>query len=178
MPDYTKGKIYKLVSHQTDNIYIGSTCQPLCERKSKHKNAYKRFQSGKFKYITSYEIVKFDDVQIILLENCPCENREQLLARERFYIENTNNCINKHIPTRTKKEHYEDNKEKNAEKRKEYVKKNADKIKQYKVEWREQNKEKIKKNGNEVYICSCGMEVRKNYKYDHERTKIHKSKNV
>lgn len=30
MPDYNKGKIYSLRSHQTNDIYIGSTCQKLC----------------------------------------------------------------------------------------------------------------------------------------------------
>lgn len=37
MPDYSKGKIYKLCSNQTDNVYIGSTTQELSFRLSDHK---------------------------------------------------------------------------------------------------------------------------------------------
>jgi hypothetical protein len=32
MPDYKNGKIYKLWSHEGDDIYIGSTVQPLYKR--------------------------------------------------------------------------------------------------------------------------------------------------
>jgi hypothetical protein len=32
MPDYSNGKIYKLVSDKTDMIYIGSTVRSLKER--------------------------------------------------------------------------------------------------------------------------------------------------
>ena len=28
MPDYNKGKIYKIVDNTNNNIYIGSTCEP------------------------------------------------------------------------------------------------------------------------------------------------------
>ena len=34
MPDYSKSKIYKLVSNHTNDIYIGSTCQSLSMRKA------------------------------------------------------------------------------------------------------------------------------------------------
>jgi predicted GIY-YIG superfamily endonuclease len=41
MPDYSNGKIYKLVSDKTAMIYIGSTTQDLNERLSGHKNEFK-----------------------------------------------------------------------------------------------------------------------------------------
>ena len=37
MPNYQNGKIYCIRSHQTDNIYIGSTTQKLCVRMAEHK---------------------------------------------------------------------------------------------------------------------------------------------
>jgi hypothetical protein len=37
MPDYKNGKIYKLWSPEGDEIYIGSTIQPLYARLSAHK---------------------------------------------------------------------------------------------------------------------------------------------
>lgn len=41
MPDYTNGKIYKLWSFQTDQIYISLTIQLLCQHLAKHKTNYK-----------------------------------------------------------------------------------------------------------------------------------------
>ena len=41
MPNYQNGKIYKLVSPHTDEIYIGSTVARLCKRFGNHKNLVK-----------------------------------------------------------------------------------------------------------------------------------------
>jgi predicted GIY-YIG superfamily endonuclease len=38
MPDYQKGKIYKLWSPQGNEIYIGSTINPLAKRLGHHKS--------------------------------------------------------------------------------------------------------------------------------------------
>ena len=37
LPDYSKGKIYKLVSNKTDDVYIGSCLMTLSTRLSKHR---------------------------------------------------------------------------------------------------------------------------------------------
>ena len=37
MCDYENGKIYKIVNDVDDDIYIGSTTQPLCKRFGDHK---------------------------------------------------------------------------------------------------------------------------------------------
>jgi hypothetical protein len=180
MVNYQNGKIYKLVSFQTDKIYIGSTCEKLTVRKAKHKANYKSFLQGKGHVVTAFEILKYDDVDIILLENCPCENKEQLHKKERFYIENTNNCVNKYIPTRTDKEYYEDNiekikkyreqnKEKIALKTKQYTEKNKNRISENKKQYYQRNKAQMQV----VYTCSCGHEVRKCNKKRHERTNKH-----
>ena len=144
MPDYTKGKIYCLRSHQTDDVYVGSTVESLSNRKAKHKNAYKRFLNGKSNYVTSFEIIKYDDCYIELIEDCPCENKEQLSKKEGEYIRNMD-CINKYVAGRTVKEYREDNKEKIKEKAKEYRENNKEKIKEY----YEDNKEKIKEKAKE-----------------------------
>jgi|LakMenEpi03Aug12_release.lakeMendotaPanAssembly.Ray.scaffolds.fasta_scaffold1036812_2 hypothetical protein len=109
MVNYANAKIYKLVSFQTDKIYIGSTCEALSLRKAKHKANYKMFVKSQKKYTTSFEILKLGDTDIILLENCPCNSKEELHKRERYFIENTPNCVNKNIPTRKQKEYYETN---------------------------------------------------------------------
>ena len=115
MPNYANGKIYKLVSNHTDDIYIGSSTQSLAVRKAEHVKHYKRYLDEKFAFITSFEIIKHGDVDIILLENYPCESKEELHSRERHWIEKLD-CVNKRIPGRNHSEsckaYYERNKDK------------------------------------------------------------------
>jgi hypothetical protein len=119
MPNYQKGKIYKIYSNNTDKIYYGSTTERLSQRLAKHRCGFKRYKEGKYGYCSVNEILFFDDVKIILVENVPCNSIEELHAREQFYIIN-NNCVNKQISGRTKEEYRELHKEKNKEYCKKY----------------------------------------------------------
>jgi hypothetical protein len=104
MVNYQLGKIYKIVDNTNGNIYIGSTCEErLCTRFQHHKSHYKSYLEGKAKYIASFEILKNNDYDIILIENVQCENRDQLLTRERHHID-SNVCINKNRPKLSKDE--------------------------------------------------------------------------
>jgi hypothetical protein len=109
MVNYSNGKIYKLVSFSTDNVYYGSTCSPLSKRLAGHRKNYKCWKNGKGKYTTSFDVVQCDDVEIVLVENINCVSKEQLYAAERKHIED-NTCVNKVHPGRTRKQHYKDNK--------------------------------------------------------------------
>jgi hypothetical protein len=130
MPDFKQGKIYCLRSHQTDDIYIGSTTQTLSRRKAEHRRMYKRWQNGELNYITSFELTKHDDCYIELLEEYPCDNRNQLERREGQLIRETD-CVNKCIAGRTIKEWVEENKEKVGDYQKKYREENKEKIKKY-----------------------------------------------
>jgi hypothetical protein len=95
MTDYDNGKNYTIRSHQTTDIYIGSTTQSLAKRFGCHKSSYKSFESKKSKkYCTSYILMKYDDAYIELLENYPCESKELLLKREGEFIR-AMDCVNK-----------------------------------------------------------------------------------
>jgi hypothetical protein len=112
MVNYENSKIYKIVCNVTGLCYIGSTTLKLSQRLSKHKNNYKRYKNGKCHNVTSFKVLENDDYDIILLEKVQnCTSKEELYARERYYIEN-NDCVNRCIVGRTQKEYYEDNKEK------------------------------------------------------------------
>lgn len=89
MIDYSKGKIYKIVSSQTEKIYIGSTVKhKLCDRMSLHRNEYKKYKEGtKNKYISSFDILKYADAKIVLIESFPCTCKEELNAREQYYLD-------------------------------------------------------------------------------------------
>ena len=75
-----------------------------------HKASCKRWKEGKFHYVTSFQIIDRGNYSYSLIETVECEDRKQLEAQERFYIEN-NECINKIVVGRTGKEWYEDNRE-------------------------------------------------------------------
>jgi Zn ribbon nucleic-acid-binding protein len=163
MPDYKNGKIYKIWSPQGDEIYIGSTIQPL----------YKRFHHHKTKSPTcSSKILfeKYDDVRIELIECVPCDNKEQLIRREGEFIRN-NNCVNRCIAGRTSKEYQEDNKEHY----KEWRENNKDKLNEYDKEYKKNNKEKIKEYNGKKITCECGRTFRISDKARHERTKVHQA---
>ena len=168
MPDYTNAKIYKIWSPEGDDLYIGSTTQPLYKRLSGHK--YSRNCSSKILF------EKYDDVRIELIESFSCDNIEQLNQREGYFIRN-NDCINKQIAGRTKEEYYQVNKEKNKEKKKDYRENNKEKITEYNKEYYANNKEKLneknKENNKVKYTCECGRIINISVKARHMRSKVH-----
>ena len=153
MVNYNNGKIYKIVCNITGEIYIGSTCEPtLARRLAKHRDDYNRWKRGKKRgNVKSFQIIERDDYSIVLIEDVNCETKEQLLRRERFHIE-SNTCINKFIPLRTKAEWYLDNKEHIAEQKKQYNLKNKEQKKQYHKEYYLKNKEQQKQYQKENYL--------------------------
>ena len=143
MVNYEYGKIYKLYSKQQNITYIGSTAQYyLSRRMDNHKKHYKSYLNGKYPYVTSFKILECDDYKYELIEEYPCNNVQQLKTRERYYIEN-NECVNKYIPGRTKKE------------------------------WGQDNKDKIKANKSELITCECGCDITKNHLLRHKTTPKH-----
>lgn len=166
--DYKNSKIYSIRSHNTDLIYIGSTTQLLNKRFSKHKCDYKNYLLGKYHYVTSFEIFKYDDVYIELIEYYPCNNIEELCKREGELIR-IHNCVNKNISGRTKKEYYEENRDYLIDKNKTYQKINKDKHNEYCEKYRKNNKNKIL----EKHICECGGKYSTSCKSNHFKTAKH-----
>ena len=147
MVNYQNSKIYELICSETNNIYIGSTTQKLCQRLGQHKRKDKNTCMSK----------TFINPKIYLLENTPCNSKEELHSIERKYIETTK-CVNKCIPNRTSKEYYQDNKEKIVLKKKEYYQDNKETRKKYYQDNKEtrnkyllDNKEKISLQKKEYY---------------------------
>ena len=178
MRDYSQGKIYCLRSHKTDLIYIGSTIQPLSIRMGKHRDSYKRYlKTGKSNEY-SYKIFELDDKPYIeLIKKFPCSCLDELRREEGKHIR-LMECVNKRVAGRTKKEYYEDNKEKIKEYYKEWYDDNKEKIKEYQKEYYEDNKEKINQQNKErvkqKITCICGSIYRKKDKNRHEQTNKHK----
>ncbi len=185
--DYSKGKIYLLKSSYTDKVYIGSTINELDVRISEHKSKYKKWlQDNTMDYCTSYEILKFADATIELLENYPCASKKKL---ERYEGKKQRELIGKGlvnliIAGRTRKEYREDNKEHIKKSKKDYYEKNLDKIKEHYKEYYQDNKEKLKqkyedikedynKKRREIIKCECGCEMNKSSLLKHTKSKKH-----
>ena len=168
--DYSKGKIYKIICNITGNIYIGSTINDLSVRLAKHKCDSH----------SSKEILENNDYQILLIEEYPCKSKEELLWRERYWIEN-NNCVNVKKPIITEEELME---KKRKIAKEQYLKRPIE-YKEYKKkydkEYREKNNEKKKENNKEYYeknkeeiICECGCITTKFNKSRHIKSLKHK----
>ena len=84
--NYSNGKIYKIVDNLSDLIYVGSTCKTLNDRLNSHEQDYKSFISGKKKYITSFKILENKNYKIELIENFPCESKQDLEKKEGYFI--------------------------------------------------------------------------------------------
>jgi len=125
--DYQNSKIYKIESITGEGlIYIGSTTKKyLSQRMAEHKDDYKKWKAGKKTKTASYDIFElygFDNCKITLLENFECQTKDELNAREGYYIK-TLDCVNKVVPKRTRKEYVMDNVESIKNTKKEYINK-------------------------------------------------------
>jgi len=128
MPDYSKAKIYRIVSDLNDMVYYGSTVQPLSVRLGEHVSNYKSYVKTGKGGCTSRKIIASGkgNYHILHVEDFPCNSKEKLVARERYYIEG-NVCVNKVIPGRThRKKSYTQYNEKNKKYYKQYYKWNKE----------------------------------------------------
>jgi len=177
--NYQNGKIYCIRSNATDNIYIGSTCQQLFKRLYDHRKNYKSYLDKKYRYTSSYDIVKFDDSYIELIELYPCNSKIELLKREGEIIRQTNNCVNKNIAGREGKQYYNDNIDKLKQIKKQYNLDNKDKISEYKKQYNLDNKNKISdKNKQKIKCDICNIEINKAHIRRHERSIKHITKMI
>jgi hypothetical protein len=97
MPDYSKGKIYRLTCDDPDLIYYGSTVLTLPRRLAKHKC---------HKNCSSKKLFEVGGVEIELVLECSCETKRELEEVEQTFIDN-DECINKQRAFRTELEHKE-----------------------------------------------------------------------
>jgi hypothetical protein len=152
MPDYQKGKIYRLWSPSQNIIYIGSTTQVLSQRLGGHLKEKRTYDKDNTKkYITSFLVLDCEDYKIELLEEYACNNKQQLEKKESEYIRN-NDCINKIIPDRTRKEYYNDNIDRLKEQFKQYRIDNIENIRARENKYYQDNKDKISERRKQRYL--------------------------
>ena len=101
MPDYSKGKIYKILNNIDDEIYVGSTIKTLSQRMASHRslanfNPYNKL----YKHMIDIGIDKF---YIELVENYPCNNNDELRGKEGHVIRQCG-TLNSRIECRKRRE--------------------------------------------------------------------------
>ena len=107
MPDYSKGKIYKILNNIDDEIYVGATVEPLSVRLSHHRG-YAKLKPHFKLYNRMFEL-GIENFYIEVIENFPCNDVYELRAREGHFIREIG-TLNKYVAGRTTKEYREENK--------------------------------------------------------------------
>ena len=84
--------IYAIKNETSNDVYIGSTVRTLGMRISEHRTDYDLYLKNKCHYMTSFQIIKCKTNYIEYIEGCDINDMDD---REKFWIKNTPNCINK-----------------------------------------------------------------------------------
>jgi len=177
--DYKNGRIYKILNYIDDDIYVGSTCQPLSKRMAKHRSSINSTTKGHRALYAKMRELGVEQFYIELIEECPCDNKEQLHKREGEFIREFG-TLNHLISGRSIKEWLQDNHEHCKERNKQYKEDNKEHIQTYLKEYyatnseqikqrMRDNKEKIKEYNKEYYVIN--KEKHKQYYHDNKEHK-------
>jgi len=117
--NYENGKIYIIVSSIDRNIkYVGSTCDSLSKRLSKHRRNSKQDKYKNRKIYEYYNVHGWSNAEISLLESVNCKTKMDLLMHEREWKDRINPQLNIRNPYTAKderkeqmKKYYDKNKE-------------------------------------------------------------------
>jgi len=148
-----KATIYKIISKNTNRIYVGHTLETLEDRLKWHKNDGNR--------TSSYIILEFGDYEIIKLCIVEANDMKYIYFEEQHYIDlNENITVNKrraycseaykiNYYAKQQKEYYQNNKDSISKREKEYYQNNKNSIVKRKKEFYQNNKNSINKQNNE-----------------------------
>lgn len=173
MPNFKRGKIYRVKSLLKHRSYVGSTCRSILARWTNHRSDAKRLWDkhnvSLWKAMHKHGADKF---KIVLLENYPCDNRKQLRKREQWWINKLKPYYNDksaYISTKDKAQKYRDlartyYKEHRGAKLKQmrkYMENHRKEYKEWQLQYYKKNINKIRDYGdfyreNRVR-CKCGQ---------------------
>lgn len=171
MPNYQKGKVYKIVSRDPliEDSYVGSTCN-FTARKAMHKKTTTNKVHHLY-HIPLYTFIRsnggWTNFDIILIEAYPCESKLELLARERHHFDLLKPTLNKNTPGRSLKE-YNSQPHRMEQARK--------KSKIYYVNNKQKVLDREKRRRIHKIKCVCGSSVIKAHYEKHKLSGLHKRK--
>jgi len=193
------GKIYSIQAPGIQGVYIGSTTEPtLARRMAGHRTSMAKYRRGAGSYITSFQILESPNAFIRLIEDFPCNSKDNLLAREQHFINITENVVNKYKAftgltpeeyhkqyniqyydankqqiTEHNKQYYDANKEQIQEHHKQYYDANKEQIQEHHKQYYEANKEQITEHKNQKHQCGCGGKYTTTHKSRHLNSNQH-----
>ena len=158
--DYKNAKIYNVLNDVTDDVYVGSTCQPLSKRMAEHRGALNKKACSNFKLYKKMKEIGKEHFYIELIEDFHCDNVEQLRAREGHYIRQIA-TLNKLVAGRTKAEFEEYRHEAKKEYGRKYAKEHYDVEKQ--KEYRNANRERLNEQRRIKYALNKQQALQQEY---------------
>jgi hypothetical protein len=195
--DYSKTVIYKIVCNDLNitDLYVGSTTD-FTKRKCQHKtvcNNPNAINHNIKVYKTIREKGGWDNWTMIEIEKFGCKDKNEALARERYWFETLEAKLNVKYPKRDSKEWFKDNYETILEKNKQYRDIHKEEVKEYHKNYREIHCDKIKASRSQYYekqqqyrinksddlnkkvVCECGTTYTHHHKSDHCKSKKHQN---
>lgn len=162
---YHTGKIYKIVNiNDPDEFYIGSTKNVLRVRWQGHKSICSKNPPTKLHQLMNE--LGYECFKMVLIEDYPCENRDQLRMREDYWISLLKPKLN-HMKA------YQSSEDKAI-----YDQKYNEEHKEHQKKWRENNQEVIKEK-NRIYQSKNKErlnEVSRRYYEEHKEDSLMKCK--
>jgi len=147
MVNYQNGRIYKIINDINDEIYIGSTCKPLSNRMGLHRSAA-RTKQVQSKFYARMNELGIQHFRIILIENYPCNSREELNQREDYYIQELKPSLNQRCAIFNEERYTQYQKEYNKEhmyvSQKKYYANHRDKMKEVQRAYQLKHAESLK----------------------------------
>ena len=180
--DYSNTHFYKLCCNDLNvtDIYVGHTTD-FRKRKNQHKRNCNT-EGNKHYNFPVYQFIRqhngWSNWDMILLESYECRDALEARKIEREFIEQLNATLNKHVPSRSKKEYYPYYYENCMDKHKEHVKK-----------YKDANRDQIRERGRLYYHANIEKhreyqqqnqeairQQRKQYREDHREEILQKKK--
>jgi hypothetical protein len=161
--------------------YVGHTTN-FINRKRDHKytcNIKTRTNYNLYVYTFIRENNGWDNWDFIEIEKYPCLDKNEACKRERYWIETLNAELNQIIPSRTKQEYRENNKEQKKEYLKNYYQTNKHNILEQQKNYYKQHKDQIKEQQKEYNEKHKDI-IRANYdlKYKNKYNECRRQKTI
>jgi hypothetical protein len=160
---YSKTIFYKIVCNDLNitECYVGHTTNFIKRKYNHHRSCIndKVHNHNQPIYIFIRNNGGWDNWTMIMIDEISCENSLQACKIERKFIEDLKASLNIRIPSKTKKELYEEKKEERLD---------------YAKNYREQHKEKIfKQSQKQIYCDCCKIDMRYSDRARHNKSSKH-----
>ena len=175
---YENGKIYSIRNWVDDDVYIGSTTQPLSKRFEKHRSNCKSEDKKNRKLYHKMNEIGVEQFYIELIEKVECEDISELRQKEGEWIRKIGS-LNYQIAGRTLQEknatYYQNNREKCTQMSKDWKERNKEHHAQVSAQYYQDNKDEINEKRNKPNNCECGGKYTTTHKAEHFRSKRHQN---